>query len=133
MKRVAAAWERFWFAPQPTSTLAIFRIAIGAISFAWTLSLLPDLSRVLLRARHRAAPAGRPGVGVWGVLNTFPNYTVAIALFVALLVASICLLVGYRTRLASIVVFVGHRLVRASRAVDLQLRRRAPAQSSRSC
>src|SRR5262249_4135425 len=36
----------------------------------------------------------------------FPSYGAAVALFVALLLASLCLTVGYRTRLASVVVFV---------------------------
>jgi uncharacterized membrane protein YphA (DoxX/SURF4 family) len=107
MTRVMKSWERFWFAPQPTSSLAMFRIAIGAVAFAWTLSLLPDLYAFF--SSHGLEPRApyHPPVGVWGVLNTFPNYSVAIALFVTLLVASLCLLVGYHTRLASVLVFVG--------------------------
>ena len=107
MKRVAAAWRRFWFAPQPTSSLALFRIAIGAVSFAWALSLLPDFHTFFSARGIEPIPPSDLGVGGWGVLNTFPNYSVAIALYVALLVASVCLLVGYRARLASVVVFVG--------------------------
>ena len=107
MKRVAAAWERFWFAPQPTSSLALFRIAIGAVTFAWTLSLLPDLYAFFSAHGIEPRPPYHPPLGYWGVLNTFPAYSVAIALYVTLLVASLFLFVGYRTRLASIVVFVG--------------------------
>jgi hypothetical protein len=107
MKRCAAAWERFWFTPQPTSTLAIFRIAIGAVSFGWALSLLPDFRTFFSEHGIEPIPPTHEPTGAWGVLNTFPNYSVAIALYVALLVASVCLLVGYRTRVASIVVFVG--------------------------
>ena len=107
MRRAAAAWERFWFTPQPTSSLALFRIAIGAVSFAWTLSLLPDLYAFFSANGVEPRPPVREPVGIWGVLNTFPNYSVAIALYVALLVASLCLLVGYRTRLANVIVFVG--------------------------
>ena len=43
MRRVGRAWERFWFSPEPTSSLALFRIAIGTVCFAWALSLVPDL------------------------------------------------------------------------------------------
>ncbi len=107
MRRVVSAWERFWFAPQPTSTLAIFRIAIGAISFAWTLSLAPDLPAFFSAHGIEPVPPSDLGPGGWGLLNTFPAYGVAVALFVAMLVASACVLVGYRTRLASIIVFVG--------------------------
>ena len=114
MKRVAVAWERFWFAPEPTSSLALFRIAIGVISFAWALSLLPDFHAFFSSDGVEPIPPMHPPTGVWGVLNTFPSYSVAIALLVALLVASLCLTVGYRTRLASVVVFVAVRLVRAA-------------------
>lgn len=106
MKRVAGAWERFWFAPEPTSSLALFRIAIGIVAFAWTLSLLPDLHAFFSsHGVEPIAPVHPPG-GVWGVLNTFPSYTVAIALYVVLLAASFCVTIGYRTRLSSVAVFV---------------------------
>lgn len=105
MRRVAAAWDRFWFAPEPTSTLALFRIAIGVISLAWALSLLPDLHAFFSPNGVEPIPPARMPSGSWGVLNTFPNYTVAVVLYVALLVASCCLTVGYRTRLAGVVVF----------------------------
>ncbi len=106
MRRLAAAWDRFWFAPTPTSSLALFRIAIGVISFAWALSLAPDLHAFFSSHGIEPVPPFHPPVGIWGVLNIFPNYTMAIALYVALLVASCCVTVGYRTRLSSVVVFV---------------------------
>ena len=106
MRRVAAAWERFWFAPEPTSSLALFRIAIGIISFAWALSLVPDLHAFFSSNGIEPIAPTHPPFGVWGVLNAFPNYTAAIALLAALLIASCCLTIGYRTRLASVVVFV---------------------------
>ena len=106
MKRVADAWERFWFAPQPTSSLALFRIAIGIISFGWALSLVPDFHAFFSSEGVEPIAPVHPPAGVWGVLNTFPDYPVAVGLLLALLVASLCLTVGYRTRLASVVVFV---------------------------
>ena len=42
MKRAAAAWERFWFEPEETSTLALVRIAFGTLVLAWTLTLTVD-------------------------------------------------------------------------------------------
>lgn len=106
MRRVAAAWERFWFAPEPTSSLAIFRIAIGAICFGWAVSLLPDFYAFFSSHGVEPSPPVHPPLGIWGVLDTFPSYTVAIALCAALLVASLCVMVGYRTRAATTVVFI---------------------------
>src|SRR4051794_22910571 len=45
-RRVSAlvrAWDRFWFKPQSTSTLALVRIAFGALCTLWTLNLLRDV------------------------------------------------------------------------------------------
>jgi hypothetical protein len=106
VRRVAGAWARFWFTPEPTSSLALFRIAIGVISFGWALSLVPDFHAFFSPEGIEPVPPTNPPSGVWGVLNPLPGYGVAVALLVALLVASLCLTVGYRSRLASIVVFV---------------------------
>jgi hypothetical protein len=106
VKRVAAAWERFWFTPEPTSTLAIFRIVIGVICFGWALSLLPDFYAFFSSHGVEPVPPAHMPLGLWGLLNVFPSYSVAVAMYVALFVASCCLTVGYRTRLASVVVFV---------------------------
>jgi Vitamin K-dependent gamma-carboxylase len=106
VKRAAAAWERFWFAPEPTSTLALFRIAIGVISFAWALSLVPDLHAFFSSEGIEPLAPAHPSAGAWGLLNAFPSYTAASVLLVVLMVASVCLTVGYRTRIASVAVFV---------------------------
>ena len=104
------AWERFWFAPQSTSTLALFRIAFGLLALAWTLALSPDL--LTFFAREGIVPE-QPDYSslelpwTWGLLGAFPGDAAVVALFAALLVASACVLVGYRTRLASAAVFVG--------------------------
>ena len=41
---VLEAWRRFWFAPEPAYPLGLVRIAFGALTVAWTVSLLPDLN-----------------------------------------------------------------------------------------
>jgi len=38
-----SAWSRFWFAPRPTSTLTLFRVALGLTLVVWFLSLTWDL------------------------------------------------------------------------------------------
>jgi len=109
MRRAIKAWERFWFAPQPTSTLALFRIAFGLVALVWTLLLAPDLltffSRDGIVPRQPEYLIDTPWM--WGLLGGAPGDAVVIALFAVLLVACVCVLVGYRTRLASAAVFVG--------------------------
>jgi uncharacterized membrane protein YphA (DoxX/SURF4 family) len=104
---VAGAWSRFWFAPQPTSTLAVYRIAFGLLVFAWTVAFLPDVQTFFGPDAIEPVPAFQPRVGWWGVLNSAQTGWAAVAVSLALLVASLCLAVGFRTRLASVIVFVG--------------------------
>jgi hypothetical protein len=108
--RLVAAWDRFWFAAQPTSTLALFRIAFGLLTLVWALALVPDVLTFF-------SPGGivphSPDYGAsalpwtWGLLDGAPPDAVVIALFSAFTAASVLLVVGYRTRVASAVVFVG--------------------------
>jgi len=102
---VIAAWERFWFAPQPTSVLAVLRICFGLVAFGWTLSLAPDLEAFFGRGGLLAPQPGASGA--WGVLDIFPSGLAVQATFGVLLVACVALAVGYLTRLAAILVFVG--------------------------
>ena len=41
--RVRAAWNTFWFRPEPTSTIAVVRIVFGFVATLWTLSQAPTL------------------------------------------------------------------------------------------
>jgi Vitamin K-dependent gamma-carboxylase len=107
VRRAGAAWQRFWFAPEPTSTLALFRIAIGVLTFAWALSLLPDFETFFSGHGIEPLPPKDVPDGYWGVLNAFPDYEVAVALYLALLLAALCVTVGYHTRLATVIAFVG--------------------------
>jgi hypothetical protein len=107
MNRVASTWNGFWFAPEPTSTLAIFRIAFATLTFFWTLSLLPDLDAFFARDGIEPPHPIDLAHGDWGVLNLIDTHAVVLALVVVLLLGSLALLVGFKTRLASIIVFVG--------------------------
>ena len=83
MGAIGAAWHRFWFRPEPTSTLAVVRIAYGMVVFLWAVSLAPDL--------HTFFPtSGAPVTG----------------LYVLLVVGSVGMVLGYRSRLAAAVVFL---------------------------
>jgi hypothetical protein len=101
----ASAWERFWFTPQTTSTLAVFRIVFGLLTLAWTLSMAGDLDAFFSRAGLVASQPSGPGV--WGVLGIFPSNLAVQILFGLLLVSCIALILGYHTRLASLLVFIG--------------------------
>jgi hypothetical protein len=104
MSAIVDAWNRFWFEPTPTSTLAVFRIAIGFLIFGWTISLAPDLfaffSRSGILMEH---PHGAFG---YGLLRVWPSNAGVLVLYFLLLIASVCLTVGFRTRAAAVVVWV---------------------------
>src|SRR5437899_1603594 len=40
---VSAAWNRFWFEPRSTATLAVVRIAVGLVVLLWGISVAPDV------------------------------------------------------------------------------------------
>ena len=103
MTGVLAAWDRFWFAPAPTSTIGLVRIAFGIVMVGWGLALTPDL--LTFFSQDGVVPLQPPYVG-WGLLRFFPSDAAVIGVFVAHLVASVCLLLGVVTRLAAAVVFV---------------------------
>jgi hypothetical protein len=95
------AWRDFWFRPTPTSTLAVFRAAYGFVVFAWTVSVIPDAFAFF-------SPSGvfsRQYRG-WGVLETFNSKPAVVAAVLALGLSALALVVGYRTRLASVVSFI---------------------------
>lgn len=105
MGAIVRAWERFWFDRTPTSTVALVRIAFGVLALFWTLSLAPDLMTFFSKTgllRHQIG-----GRWEWGLLRSFPSTPAVIGLFILLLVGSACLIVGFRPRIASIVVFLG--------------------------
>jgi hypothetical protein len=107
-ERAAAAttaWERFWFQPEATSTLALLRIVFGVLVFWWTLSLAPDLDAFF--GKGGVLPSQPSTGGVWGVLGIWKSDVAVQVLFAVLLIASVALIVGYHTRVASLLVFVG--------------------------
>jgi hypothetical protein len=104
--RLGSGWNQFWFAPQETSTLAVFRIAFGLLATFWTLSLLPNLFDFY-------GPAGilpaypQSGPGAWGVLALSNSEAFVVLVFAMTLLGSLALTVGLRTRFAAVVVYLG--------------------------
>jgi vitamin K-dependent gamma-carboxylase-like protein len=105
MRAARARWESFWFEPTATSSLALLRIAFGLVVFAWTVSLTPDLSAFFSSAG--VVGAQPETAGVWGVLGIAPGGGVVLAVYAAMLIGSLALAAGWRTRLAAVVVFLG--------------------------
>lgn len=105
IRGITEGWRRFWFEPQPTSTLGVVRIAYGIVALLWTVSLAPDLNTFFTR---KGIVPTQPSVRWWfDPLQSYPSTTALYILYAVLIVACVCLLVGYGTRLASLVVFLG--------------------------
>ena len=106
MRKAAAAWQRFWFEPQPTSSLALFRIAFGLVATAWTVSLVPDLFAFFSAdGIEPGSPDRQPGE--WGLLPASAGPPVVVGALAVTLVATVALTLGLYTRVAAVVVFVG--------------------------
>jgi hypothetical protein len=104
--RLAAGWTRFWFEPQETATLGLFRIAYGLLVTCWTLSLLPDLFAFFSNDGILTTyPTG--DLSAWGVLRLSTGTPLLLVVFVALLAGSVALAVGFHSRTAAVVVWVG--------------------------
>ncbi len=124
MRPPPAGWTRFWFAPTPTSTLAVVRIAYGIVLVAWTLSLSFDASPFL--STSGLVPERPRPPWTWSVLDWFPSDAAVGVVFALLLAAAVAVLIGYRTRLAAAVVVVC-LLSLHTQSVRHQLRRRVAA------
>ena len=104
--QLGSAWRRFWFEPAQSSTLALFRIAFGLLSVAWTLSLAPTLFDFY--GVGGVAPGSSENFsGDWGVLPNPAGGPTLLLVFAVLLLGSVALTLGLYTRVAAIVVFVG--------------------------
>jgi vitamin K-dependent gamma-carboxylase-like protein len=105
MNAVSRIWERFWFEPTSVATLAVVRIAFGIVAFFWTLSLTPDLMNFF--GRDGFVPE-QPSNRFWiGVLSPAAPDWLVYVVFAVTLVAAVCLVVGFHTRIAAVLVFVG--------------------------
>lgn len=106
IRDLVSAWQRFWFEPQETSTLAVFRIAFGLVAFGWTATLGPNLASFY--GPHGILPHDIPdGPGAWGVLSSWHGLAAVVVLYVVMLVASAALTIGLFSRLAAIVLWAG--------------------------
>ncbi len=96
------AWHDFWFEPRSTSTVALFRIAYGLVMLVWGLSFAPDLKTFY----SRTGLLGEQPPGGWGLLQLWNSDIALFTVYGFLLLSAVCLAVGYRSRLASVVLWV---------------------------
>lgn len=105
-ERIRTGWNTFWFRPEPTSTIAVVRIVFGFVATLWTLSQAPALLTFF----------GPDGVvpevpdldpGDWTLLSVSTSAPVVVGLWVATLLGAVGVMIGFRTRLATVVLFVG--------------------------
>lgn len=97
-------WDRFWFKPTSTATLAIVRMAWGTLTFLWTLTLALDVRTFY--GRDGLVPAAPTRDFRYGLFDIVESDVLAVAVVAVLLVSSLCVAVGFRTRLATVVTFV---------------------------
>lgn len=109
MSRALAGWDRFWFTRRSSTTAALVRIWGALVLLGWGATVGRD---VLSFFGPEAILSPSPDYkltglqGIWSVLGPRPSATVVIAVYVAFMVGSLCLLVGYHTRLAAVAVFL---------------------------
>jgi hypothetical protein len=106
---IRAFW-RFWTARTTGHSAALFRVSYGLLSIWTTLFLFPNVERFY----------SNTGMFPWKFAKDFPEQVISVialapesdgliyAMVWALLIASLAMTVGYRARLAAIVIFVVH-------------------------
>ena len=105
MKRAVDSWERFCFERAETSTLALVRIAFGCAGARLDACTGSRPVHVLLVVRADRAATRRRGLG--NPRFTSPETPRWLPCYMALLLASICTILGAGTRLATAILFVG--------------------------
>ena len=104
MNELAERWDRFWFAPAATSTIAVFRIAYGVIVLLWATALSFDASTFFSPSGVLPSQSS-PGLR-WGLFAWLHSSTAVTVLLVALFASAVCVIAGYHSRLATAATFV---------------------------
>jgi hypothetical protein len=103
---VWSRWQRFWFEPQETSSLALFRIAFGLVAIGWTATLIPNLFTFF--GPNGILPQDPSlGRGEWSILALSSSPVLVVAVFAATLGAAFAVTIGFFTRFAAVVLWMG--------------------------
>lgn len=103
---IAAGWDRFFFSPVSPYPVAAYRILQGCIYLQFALALGPDLQvwygypGIILESTLAA-----DGINKLNVLSYYHNNEWVLAVWLILIAASLCLTIGFQTRIASIILF----------------------------
>jgi Vitamin K-dependent gamma-carboxylase len=97
-------WQRFWFAPRSTAPVEVLRIAFGLVVTVWMFSLIPVLDPFF--GRGGAIPPRELPFGAWTLFSLFQGSPLIWVLWLAGALGAVALTVGFRTRLAALIVFV---------------------------
>lgn len=97
-------WCGFWFGEERMYTLGLVRIAFGALMTVWTLMLYPNLDAMF--GPKGVLPRSPAPDFTWSVFRSLPEDDALLVGWLILLLASIALTVGWRSRLAAVLVFV---------------------------
>jgi len=99
------AWRTFWFEPTDMTTLGLVRIGFGLVAIAWTFSLLQYLDDLF---GPSAVQIDSPAEAVqWTLLKLDVSEHAVFGLWCVLLAGSVALTLGWHSRVAALVVFVG--------------------------
>ena len=104
LARTREGWDRFWFVPQSTAPVELFRIVFGIVATAWMFSLIPILEPFF--GPDGAIPVPELTPGAWTLLILVHGTPLIWALWLAGVLGAVALTVGLQTRLAALVVFV---------------------------
>ncbi len=104
LRRIFAAWDRWWLGDVPPHALALVRIAVGVFLFGYWLHKLPAVPQ-LFSNQGIQTPLIYWGYPVIVWLLQSPPVQVAAALYAVLMCALVCLAIGFRPQRAAVVAF----------------------------
>lgn len=109
VRKLTAAWNRFFFAPQSPLPIALFRILYGCLVIANLILLYPDWltwfgTRSWVRLSTMTTLEQGPRLNLFMVIPAHDDWI--LGLFWVFLAAAVLLVFGLFTRISSIVVFV---------------------------
>lgn len=97
-------WRNFWFRPEPAYSLGLIRMVFGLLVLWWSMSLIPDL--YLFFGDEGVAGPPVPTLNGWGLFAWWSGDRALLLGWAALVVAALMLVVGWRSRIAALTVFV---------------------------
>lgn len=109
LKNLNGLWYRLWFQPQSPVPICMFRILLAAIIFLSSLTWAPDLFTwfgydgiVSVETMRQYEEFNRLSLLDW----LPPDNRIVLALYIVLLLAALSLMVGFKSRLSALILFI---------------------------